>query len=174
MKNNCNNCLNVISGQCVEYTGPDIKCANIKNGQTYDAVIVELVDKLCKIIDANEVELGCLYSGSGADKASIPEVIKQIIHILCTLTTDNLPTTANLHCIGDNVSKAAAYVQNQAMTYSITSNENPQRVYDTKGINLGSNDRFVGGNPNNPIVTVPNSGGSTSGDPNIPSSGGGP
>ncbi len=124
MKTSCNNCLNVISGQCVEYTGPDIPCANIKNGHSYDVVVVELVSKLCDIIDANQVELGCLYRGAGPEKASIPEVIKQIIKVICTLTTDNLPTTASLHCIGDNVSKASASIQNQAMVYSISSTPN--------------------------------------------------
>lgn len=45
-----NNCIEEYSDKCVLYTGPDFPSANIKGGQTYDKVVVELLNQLKAIM----------------------------------------------------------------------------------------------------------------------------
>ena len=98
---NCG-CMEEHSDKCVIYTGPDFPLVNLKYGERYDAVTVDLANKLVEII-SQRADLQCLISdtcNTCSPLVPIPEAVQVIINKLCTLTSADIAYTGSMYCIG--------------------------------------------------------------------------
>ena len=96
MSNNCadcfRNCDTIPSDRCVEYTGPDITCLGICNGDTLYQVEAEIVEKLCAAmdgtgIDLSSVDITCLFLTDilGTLDPTLKNLMQMLVTASCTL-----------------------------------------------------------------------------------------
>lgn len=119
---NCGDPFEEYSDKAVVYTGKDFPKFNIKSGQRYDKLIVELLNQLTAICEQN-VDINCLYVGDCSSKnVTIPEAVKLIINKLCTLTTKDIKYEGEKYCINnDTISKGGVHLLGRNFNYSVQS-----------------------------------------------------
>ena len=119
---NCGNSFGEYSDKKWFYTGKDFPKFNIKSGQRYDKLIVELLNQLTAICEQN-VDINCLYVGDCSSKnVTIPEAVKLIINKLCTLTTKDIKYEGEKYCINnDTISKGGVHLLGRNFNYSVQS-----------------------------------------------------
>lgn len=96
MSNNCadcfRNCDPIISDRCVEYTGPDITCLGICNGDTLYQVEAQIAEKLCAAMDGtginlSEVDITCSFLTDilGTLDPTLLNLMQMLVTASCTL-----------------------------------------------------------------------------------------
>lgn len=112
-------CLREYTDKCVTYTGPDIQCAGLVHGKSYDKVVVDMANTLCEYLNET-VELQCLFTDScDSFEVTIPEAVEKIIAKICTLTSEDVFYNGSLFCIGEgSISGEATALVGRSVVYT--------------------------------------------------------
>jgi hypothetical protein len=112
----CNaSCLGISSDECIVWTGPSFPTLGIETGYSYSINVVKLAAELSDLIEKNVVDLKCLGDGI----VPLPEGVQVIVDKICSLNDTDITTTANLYCLGSNVSTCAASISKKSFSYNL-------------------------------------------------------
>lgn len=117
----CEDCFPQVSDRCVLWTGPDIECVGIKNGESYSYNIVVMAEKLCEYIN-QKVDLQCLYKNdcnSCEATVKIPEAVQTLINKICNLTSDDIIHNGTLYCLSENLSSKSSLMDGRTFNMSV-------------------------------------------------------
>lgn len=123
-----NNCLEEYPEMCVLYTGPDYDFLNIKNGNYYNKVIIQLLNKLEEIY-VNPADLKTL---SSKEDLNLNESLQAIIDKILILNSGDISYNGDFYCIGnDSISSSSILLLGNKLKYSISvANEGSSISYD--------------------------------------------
>lgn len=86
------NCDPIVSDRCIQYTGPDVACLGICEGDTLYEVEAAIAEKLCSTldgtgIDLSDVEVTCEFLTNilGTDEQSLINMLTMLMTASCSL-----------------------------------------------------------------------------------------
>lgn len=127
-----NNCLEEYSDKCVLYTGKDYDFLGVKNGEYYDKIIIDLIDKF----EEAYVEPVDLEGITEKSNLNLNESLQAIVDKILALTSGDISYKGEAYCIGDStLSGSSIMLIGSQFNYSVSpSSLNSSVFYDLTGL----------------------------------------